>query len=121
MIRLLDQGLPVTAAAILREQGWDAVRVREIKMHEASDAEILESAVRESRVLITLDRDFPQMLALTGALRPSVVLLRQQRLRAKDVVRVVSSIWLDHENELAQGCVLKVSARGTRTRLLPLK
>jgi predicted nuclease of predicted toxin-antitoxin system len=74
---VLDQGVPATAVAILREKGWDAVHVREIQMHEATDTEILAYAAGESRVVITLDRDFPQILALTAAVRPSIVLVRQ--------------------------------------------
>jgi len=116
----LDQGLPARAAAILRDSGWDAVHVREIAMSEASDAEILDYAARESRVAITLDRDFPQILALTAVNRPSVVLVRQQRLRAAELAALITSIWRDHDNALSRGCVLTVSARGTRTRPLPL-
>ena len=118
---VLDQGLPFTAAAYLRGEGWEAVHVREIEMHEADDTEILAFALRESRVVVTLDRDFPQILALTSATRPSVVLIRQQRLRAPELAALITSIWRDHEDTLDQGCVLKVSARGTRSRLLPLR
>jgi len=118
---LLDQGLPATAVMILRDSGWDAVHAREIGMHEASDLEILEYAARESRVIVTLDRDFPEILALTGATRPSVVLIRQQRLRAVDVAALVTSIWRRYEAALDQGSLIKVSARGIRARLLPLK
>src|SRR5882672_8165730 len=70
---------------LLREDGWDATHLREIGMKEATDLEIPDSAARESRVVITLDRDFPQILALTTATRPSVVLIRQQRLRGVEV------------------------------------
>jgi predicted nuclease of predicted toxin-antitoxin system len=55
---VLDQGLPATAAVILRDDAWDAVHVREIEMNEATDSEILDYAAGESRVVITLDRDF---------------------------------------------------------------
>jgi predicted nuclease of predicted toxin-antitoxin system len=99
---------------------WDAVHVREIGMLEAADAEILDYAARESRVVITLDQDFPQILALTAATRPSIVLIRQQRLRAAELAVLLASIWREHSNALDQGCILKVNARGTRTRLLPL-
>jgi len=70
---VLDQGMPATAAVILRNSGWDAVHVREMAMSEAADTEILDYAARESRAVITLDRDFPQILALTAVARPSVV------------------------------------------------
>ena len=118
---LLDQGLPARAASTLREVGWDAVHVREIGMHDASDIAILDRAAAESRVVVTLDRDFPQILALTSADGPSVVLVRRQRLQAADLVALVTSAWKDHESSLEKGCVLRVSARGTRIRALPLK
>ena len=108
-------------AAILREGGWDVVHVREIAMSEASDGEILGYAARESRVAITLDRDFPQILALTAATRPSVVLIRRQRLRASELALLIASIWRDHESSLEQGCVLKIGARSTRVHPLPLR
>ena len=75
----------------------------------------------KSRVVITFDRDFPQILALTAATRPSVVLIRQQRLRAAELAALIVSIWRDHDNALEQGCVLKVGGRGTRVHRLPLK
>lgn len=118
---VLDQGLPATAVTILREARWDAIHVRDIGMHAATDNEILDYAARESRVVITLDRDFPQILALTSAARPSVVLIRQQRLRAADVAALLTSIWGENEAALDRGCVLKVGTRGTRIRPLPLK
>jgi len=118
---VLDQGLPATAAIILRDDGWDAVHVREIAMKEAADDEILAYAARESHVVVTLDRDFPQILALTAATRPSVVLIRQQGLRSAALATLLASIWRQHESALEQGCVLKVGARVTRVRRLPLR
>jgi predicted nuclease of predicted toxin-antitoxin system len=118
---LLDQGMPLTAASILRGLGWDAIHAREIGMQEAGDTEILEYAARESRVIVTLDRDFPQILALTAASRPSVVLIRQQRLRSAPVAELIQSLWLEHETALEEGCVLKTGPRGARIRRLPLK
>jgi len=45
MIRILiDQGLPATAAALLREDGWDAIHLRDIAMSKAGDHEVLDCA-----------------------------------------------------------------------------
>ncbi|MBI4903266.1 MAG: DUF5615 family PIN-like protein [Acidobacteria bacterium] len=118
---LLDQGLPATASELLRRDGWDALHVREIQMRDASDDGILAYAARESLVVFTLDRDFPEILALTAAIRPSVVLIRQQRLHAAQVAALITSICREYEALLEQGCVVKVGTRGTRLRLLPLK
>ncbi len=118
---VLDQGLPPAVVPILQSDQWDAVHVREIGMREAADAEILDYAGPEERVVITLDRDFPQILALTSATRPSVVPIRHERLRAPALADLLRKVWQAHEAALDQGCVVKVSARGTRARLLPLK
>ena len=118
---ILDQGLPATAAPMLREDGWDALHVREVNMHADSDAEILAYAARESRVVITLDRDFPQIMAFLGAAGPSIVLIRQQRLRGPALFDILTSVWNQYESELASGCVVTRGSRGTRLRLLPIK
>jgi predicted nuclease of predicted toxin-antitoxin system len=118
---ILDQGLPATAAQFLRDRGWDAVHVREINMHADSDEDILVYAARESRVVITLDRDFPQIVAFLGAARPSIVLIRQQRLRAPALIAILTSIWNQYEPDLDGGCVVTCGMRGTRLRPLPIK
>jgi predicted nuclease of predicted toxin-antitoxin system len=115
---VLDQGLPATAAVILPDGGWDAVGVREIAMNEATDGETLDYAARESRVVITLDRDFPQILALTAATRPSVVLIRQQRLRAAELAALIASILRDYENVLERG--MRPQSRRLRDASAPL-
>lgn len=66
------------------------------------------------------DRDFPQIFAITAATSPSVVLIRQQRLRA-ELAEPIVSIWREHDNALEQGCVLRASARGTQVRRSPLR
>ncbi len=117
---LLDQGLPFGAVIQLRSAGWDAVHVREIGMRDSPDAEILDFAGLDDRILITLDRDFPQILALTLARRPSVLFICQQGLRADSMASLIVSICDEHADELSKGCVVKVSARGTRIHPLPL-
>jgi predicted nuclease of predicted toxin-antitoxin system len=51
---LLDQGLPLSAASILRRQGWDAVHARELAMQEAADVDILARAAADLRAPYSL-------------------------------------------------------------------
>jgi len=90
-------------------------------MKKAPDRSIFDLAVKESRVVITLDRDFPQILATQSAHRPSVVFIRLQNLKGPDLVALIESVWADHESALEQGCLVKVSSKGTKVRLLPLR
>ena len=42
----------------MREEGYDVVRASEISQARADDQQILEKAISENRVLITLDEHF---------------------------------------------------------------
>ena len=89
-------------------------------MKASPDWEILEYALKENRTVITLDRDFPQILALSGASTPSVVLIRRERLRAIALVALLQEVWRQHQRSLDEGCVLSIGMHSTRIRPLPL-
>lgn len=75
---LLDQGLPLSAAALLRDAGIDTIHVGEIGMFEAEDAEIIQRARVEERVVATLDEceeDLEQGSAIT--VEPSRIRVRR--------------------------------------------
>jgi predicted nuclease of predicted toxin-antitoxin system len=80
---LLDQGLPLSAAALLRDADIDAIHVGEIGMSEAEDADIIQRAGDEGRTVAPLDADFHTLLALDVANTPSVIRIRIERLRAQ--------------------------------------
>ncbi|WP_375505832.1 DUF5615 family PIN-like protein [uncultured Nostoc sp.] len=84
---LLDQGLPFSAAALLRDSGIDTIHVGEIEMSEAEDGEIIQRAREERRVVATLDADFHTLLALDEATTPSVIRIRIERLRAQALAK----------------------------------
>ncbi|MBI1370668.1 MAG: hypothetical protein GC162_18680 [Planctomycetes bacterium] len=77
---LLDEGLAMASAELLREFGHDAVHVFHVGLGGASDDQIMAEALRRSAVIATRDTDFHQMLAISGAARPSVILLRIEGL-----------------------------------------
>ncbi len=57
---LADENFPAKAITVLRQLGHDVVWVTEIAPATV-DEEILSWAVRESRVLLTLDKDFGEL------------------------------------------------------------
>jgi predicted nuclease of predicted toxin-antitoxin system len=70
---LLDQGLPRSAVKHLRAAAVDAEHVGDLGMHAATDAEILQEAMKRDAVVVTLDADFHHLLAASHATSPSVV------------------------------------------------
>jgi predicted nuclease of predicted toxin-antitoxin system len=117
---LLDEGLPRRAAALLREQGTDAVHVTEILDSSTADLAIIEEARAEERVVVTLDADFHALLAVNGWSSPSVIRIRRQGLSASDVRDLVIRLVDDHETALLSGVALSVRAHLVGIRKLPL-
>lgn len=117
---LLDQGLPRTAAALLRDAGIDTLHVGEIMMSEAEDTEILQHAKAEGRVVATLNADFHTLLALDEAIAPSVIRIRIERLRAKALTDLLLRVIHECEEDLLQGAAVTVEPGRIRVRRLPL-
>jgi len=117
---LLDQGLPRALAAQLRQVGWDAVHVGEIRWSQAEDSQILERAEAEDRIVLTLDSDFHQLLALSGNSRPSVVRFRDERLTVDQYVGLLFQIESLIQPKDATGYVASVFQGRIRLRKLPL-
>jgi predicted nuclease of predicted toxin-antitoxin system len=118
---LLDQGLPLSAAGLLREAGWDAVHVSAIGMSRSSDARILELARAENRVVITLDADFHRLLALSGDSAPSVVRVRVEGLTARPLAALLTDAVGRAQSALAAGAMVTVTAASLRVRTLPIQ
>jgi predicted nuclease of predicted toxin-antitoxin system len=57
--------------AFLQERGHDAVHVRTLGLERASDVELVERAHDDSRVVLTFDLDFGQVLAIGIHDKPS--------------------------------------------------
>ncbi len=117
---LLDQGLPLSAAALLRDSGLDTIHVGEIEMSEAEDTEIIQRVKEEGRAVATLDADFHALLALDEAIAPSVIRIRIERLRAKALTELLLSVITECEEELQQGAAVTVEPSRIRIRRLPL-
>ena len=117
---ILDQGLPRSAAALLRDSGIDAVHTGELGLATAEDSEILEFARSDDRVVVTLDADFHALIALSGAIGPSVIRVRVEGLRAEALAILLQRILNAWTEDLEMGCMLTVQSDRIRTRRLPL-
>ena len=89
---ILDQGTPRSAAAILRQAGFDAVPTGEIGMSEADDLTILQLADEQDRVVVTLVADFHAHLALSQAASPSLIRIRIEGLRAGPFCELLKNV-----------------------------
>ncbi len=121
MIRLLlDQGLPRSAASILVESEWDALHVGDLGLSRATDKEIIEYARRENRICVTLDADFHAILALSDEIAPSVIRIRIEGLKGKELAALLQSIWPRIAEHVYMGSLVTITERTVRIRRLPI-
>jgi len=117
---LLDQGLPRSAALLLRDAGIDAVHTGECGLATAADAAILAFAQKERRVVVTLDADFHAIMALQGASEPSVIRIRIEALQAEAAADLVRRVLDRCHVELMNGALASVTEDRVRIRSLPI-
>jgi len=88
---LANENFPGEAVEILRAQGHDVAWVR-TDAPGSSDVQILEHAQRESRIIVTFDKDFGELAFRTGLpAQNGVILFRISTPSATHVARVAAT------------------------------
>lgn len=117
---LLDQGVPRSAASLMRQRGIAARHVGELDMARASDLSIIEAARRDGSIIVTLDADFHTLLAVSGAVGPSVIRVRIEGLNGERMADLIESVVAQVGDLLIQGAVATVTERNLRIKRLPI-
>ena len=117
---LLDQGLPRSTVKHLTALGIKAEHVGNLGMAAATDKAILEMARQQQAVLVTSDADFHALLAISGALEPSVVRVRVEGLKGEAMASVLVQVMTAASVELKAGAVVSVTKSRIRVRSLPI-
>ena len=117
---LIDMPISPETCKFLNQKGFDAVHLYHLNKSRATDAEVIELAKSENRIIITMDLDFPFILVHSHAKGPGVILVRMSYATVERInhrlVRLLEAI---PEKELKNSvCVLQDS--DIRIRKLPL-
>jgi predicted nuclease of predicted toxin-antitoxin system len=118
---LLDANLSPEVGRRLKEAGYDAIHVGDIGLLSAPDPEILQTAVKEERILLTADADFGALLALGSLASPSVLLLRSaDHLRPSEQAELIVANLPSIAEDLEKGAIASLTRDRLRVRELPI-
>lgn len=84
---LADENIPRTVITTLREKGYDVVSVWELKPG-MSDEEVVKLAIKESRIIITFDKDFGRI----ALLKPNIMGVIPLRIPPLNPLYVVEKV-----------------------------
>lgn len=73
---LLDANISYKTADFLNSLGYDAKTVAYFHLQKAEDIEIAKKAIKEKRILITLDLDFGEIFYFSTKDKFSVIVLK---------------------------------------------
>jgi len=117
---MLDMGISPKTAVFLRNLGYDAIHLHDLKSDRSTDPAVMQMARNEERILLTHDLDFGELIAASGANAPSVIIFRLRNMNPKNDNRFRNGIITEHRDALEKGAIVSVTEGQVRVRLLPL-
>jgi predicted nuclease of predicted toxin-antitoxin system len=95
----LDQMFRVDVVEALREEGYDVLRASETQQDRADDQQILQRAITENRILVTLDEHFGDWVILPLSQHPGVIRIKVRPTTSERVLIVLLSFLRMHTQE----------------------
>jgi len=109
---LIDLCAGRRVAEWLRSEGYDVKETRDHGLDPGDEA-LLEWAAGEQRVLITMDKDFGELIFFRGFRHAG--LIRLPDVSAESRIALMRQVLKEHGNDVADGVIITV--RGGRIRI----
>jgi predicted nuclease of predicted toxin-antitoxin system len=116
-----DMGVSLTTVVALRAADHDAIHLRDEGLIRLPDPMIMAKALAESRIVLTFDLDFGDILATAGSKGPSVIIFRLRNQTPAAVNPRLFRVIADCEQELVGGAIIIIEDEGFRLRRLPIR
>jgi len=117
---LVDMCVDVRIVTWLREQGYDAIHLREEGLHRLPDPDIFSKGISEKRVIVTFDLDFSEIAALSGGQKISVIVFRLKNTRAFHVINRLTDVLKEVAKPLEKGAIITIEESRYRVRYFPI-
>lgn len=114
---LLDQDVYANTGRFLDGLGHDVVRAAQIGLSRAADEQLLERATRETRILVTRDRDYGNLVFVRGMIAGVLYLRMSPSTQGTVHVELERVLGTYSEQELLHSFVV-VEPGGHRIRRL---
>ena len=117
---LADMGVGKKVVDWLRDQGHDAIHLRELRLERLPNGDIFSKAVDEGRIVLTFDLDFGEIAASANGPRASVIVFRLRNTRVIHVIDRLRSVLAESSAALEGGVVITVEESRHRIRRFPI-
>ena len=111
---LLDQMIDNDVAEALKQRNIDVLRTCEIGLNRANDSEVLNKAIEEKRVLITLDEHFGDWAILPLDKHSGVIRIKVHPTTSRNIINILLPFIEKNINKSYNNYLVIVSKKGTR-------
>ncbi len=114
---LVDEDMPRSTAAVLRQAGHSATDVRDVGLRGHSDAEVFAFAQSRRAALVTADKGFANVVSFPPGRHWGLIVLRvPNELPTRQVNQTLLRALADLEGEELRGLLVIVEPGKTRIR-----
>ncbi len=117
---LADMGISLRTVTWLRELGYDVFHLRDRGLQKLPDDRILDLARVEQRIILTIDLDFAQLLAVSKKVLPSIILFRLGNENYNEINQRLIQVLDNCQQDLKTGAIVSVNNETFRVRKLPI-
>ena len=103
----------------LNSHGHEATHLRDEGLQRLPNGGVFEKAIAESRVVVTFDLDFGEIVALCRGRKVGVILFRLRNTRTPFVIQRLSGVISECADALARGAIVIVEESRYRVREFP--
>ena len=114
---LVDVGVGEKVEDFLYKNGYDILSVRKLNPR-MSDSEIINIAAKDNRIVITMDKDFGELIYDSGLIHKGILLLRTENCSGDKKAKILSEILINYSSELEENfCVFSKDRLRIRRKL----
>ena len=110
----LDQMFGTDVAEFLADSGHDVMRASETGQSRSEDSEILQKAIGENRILVTMDEHFGDWVVLPLSQHTGVIRIKVNPATSKNVLAVLIPFLRTHSPEQFKNHLVILSAKRAR-------
>ena len=116
MLLIADANVFVPMVDGLRNMGHDVFDVKEQGLENLSDPEIFRLAQKEQRILVTMDKDFSNILLYPPGEHQGIIVVKLYRLKVADATKLFLDAMNDIKSEDFTGNLVIIDRSKTRIR-----
>ena len=117
---LLDMPVSPILLNVLQAHEHEGVHAYHTGQDRTTDLELLESARRDDRIIITADLDFPRLLALSSAKGPGLILFRGGDYSDSEMCDLLERVLAKVEPDVLASSICVVDKKRVRITRLPI-